>query len=232
MTRVQPVSFADPEALAAAVADRLDREVRDAVTSRGSAHLALSGGRTPKRAYELLAERAVAWRDVHLWYADERCVPPDHAESTHRLVHETLLARQPEGVTEHRVLGEMDDPDSAARAYAGELRSTILDVVLLGLGEDGHTASLFPYSTELDTFTGGPRVLAVRDAPKPPPNRVTLTLETLGKARSLVLAVSGAGKRDALRRTLGSPSPATPASLLRRDRLTVLADADALESAA
>lgn len=232
MTRVQPDPYPDPEALAVAVADRLDREVRDAVAARGSAHLALSGGRTPQRAYELLAERATGWRDVHLWYADERCVPPDHEESTHRLVRETLLTHDPQGVTEHRVLGELDDPDSAARAYAGELRSTILDVVLLGLGEDGHTASLFPYSTELDTFTGGPRVLAVRGAPKPPPDRVTLTLETLGKARSLVLAVSGDGKRDALRKALGSPSPATPASLLRRDRLTVMADAQALGTAA
>ncbi|MTD46760.1 6-phosphogluconolactonase [Conexibacter sp. W3-3-2] len=228
MTRITPESFPDAESLAVAVADRLDREVRAAVSARGVANVALSGGRTYRRAYELLAERASGWRDTHLWYADERCVPPDDPESTHRLVVETLLAQDPAGVTEHRILGELDDPDSAARAYAGELRSTILDVVLLGLGEDGHTASLFPYSTELDTFTGGPRVLAVRDAPKPPPNRVTLTLETLGKARALVLAASGEGKRDALRKALGSPSPATPASLLRRDRLTVLADADAL----
>jgi len=223
------VRYEDAEELAVALAARLQREVGDAVAARGVAHLALSGGRTPRRAYELLAEAAGSWRGVHLWYADERCVPPDHEESTHRLVTETLLSRwtPDSGVVEHRVLGELDDPDAAARAYSGELRSTILDCVVLGLGEDGHTASLFPYSTELDTFTGGPRVLAVRDAPKPPPNRVTLTLETLGKARSLVLAVSGADKREALRNTLGPRSPAAPASLLRRDRLTILADAAA-----
>ncbi|WP_199223933.1 6-phosphogluconolactonase [Paraconexibacter algicola] len=228
MSRIVPTPFPDPEALAAAVAQRLEREVGAAVAARGVAHVALSGGRTFRRAYELLAPVAAGWRDVHVWYADERCVPPDDPESTHLLVQQTLLEQDPAGVTEHRVLGELDDPDAAARAYAAELRSTILDVVLLGLGEDGHTASLFPHSTELDTFTGGPRVLAVRGAPKPPPNRVTLTLETLGKARALVLAASGEGKRDALRRALGPASPATPASLLRRDRLTVLADADAL----
>jgi 6-phosphogluconolactonase len=215
--------------VAAALAARIEHEVSDAIAARGVAHLALSGGRTPRRAYELLAEAAGSWGTVHLWYADERCVPPDHEDSTHRLITETLLSRWTPAsrVIEHRVLGELDDPDAAARAYAGELRSTILDCVVLGLGEDGHTASLFPYSTELDTFHGGPRVLAVRGAPKPPPNRVTLTLETLGKARSLVLAVTGEGKRDALRSTLGPASPATPASLLRRDRLTILADAAA-----
>jgi len=220
--------FDDAEGVAVALAERLEQEVGWAIAARGVAHVALSGGRTPRRAYELLAPRAALWHDVHVWYADERCVPPDHEESTHRLVRETLLAQAGPGITEHRVLGELDDPDGAARAYSGELRATILDVVLLGLGEDGHTASLFPYSTELETFTGGPRVLAVRGAPKPPPNRVTLTLETLGKARSLVLAVTGADKADALAKTLGSPSPATPASLLRRDRLTILADAAAL----
>ena len=219
----------DAEDVATALAARLEREVGDAIAARGVAHLALSGGRTPRRAYELLAEAAATWRAVHVWYADERCVPPDHEDSTHRMVTETLLSRWTPacGIVEHRVLGELDDPDGAARAYAGELRSTILDCVVLGLGEDGHTASLFPYSTELDTFTGGPRVLAVRGAPKPPPNRVTLTLETLGKARSLVMAVTGEDKREALRNALGPPSPATPASLLRRDRLTILADAAA-----
>ncbi len=229
MSRATVVRHDDAEALAAALADRLAAEVGAAIAARGRAHVALSGGRTPRRAYELLAERAGTWGEVHLWYADERCVPPDHEDSTHRLVTETLLSRwtPASGVVEHRVLGELDDPDGAARAYAAELSTTILDVVLLGLGEDGHTASLFPYSTELDTFAGGPRVLAVRGAPKPPPNRVTLTLETLGKARVLLLAVTGEDKRDALRNTLGQPSPATPASLLRRDRLTILADAAA-----
>ncbi|WP_372787784.1 6-phosphogluconolactonase [Paraconexibacter sp.] len=223
--------FADAEQVAHALAERVRHEIAAAHAARGVAHVALSGGRTPRRAYELLAGDAAGWRDVHLWYADERCVPPNHEESTHRLVRQTLLARAGlgSGVTEHRVLGELDDPDAAARAYAAELRATVLDVVLLGLGEDGHTASLFPYSTELETFTGGPRVLAVRDAPKPPPDRVTLTLETLGKARALVLAVTGADKSPALRRTLETPSAATPASLLRRDRLTILADAAALD---
>ncbi len=223
--------FDDAEGVAVALAARIAREVESAHAARGVAHIALSGGRTPRRAYELLADRAANWQGVHLWYADERCVPPDHEDSTHRLVRETLLARVPAdgGVVEHRMLGELDDPDGAARAYAAELRATILDVVLLGLGEDGHTASLFPHSTELDTFTGGPRVLGVRGAPKPPPNRITLTLETLGKARSLVLAVTGADKAPALRRTRETPSPATPASLLRRDRLTILADAAALD---
>lgn len=219
----------DAEAVAVALAERIARAVTDAVAARGVAHVAVSGGRTPRRAYELLAERAGAWRHVHLWYADERCVPPDDPESNHRMVQETLLSRWTPAadVTEHRVLGELDDPDSAARAYQADLKATLLDLVVLGLGEDGHTASLFPYSTELDTFTGGPRVLAVRGAPKPPPNRVTMTLETLGKARALVLPVTGEDKRDALRATLGPPSPATPASLLRRDRLTILADAAA-----
>jgi len=234
MTRVS--TLPDPEAAAAVAAQALADAIAAAVVDHGSAHVALSGGNTPLRAYELLAPLVADWGPVELWYADERCVPPDDPESNHLLVAETLLAtiasadagRVPP--IEHRVLGELGGEEAAA-LYAGELSGRIaeredgmpvLDVALLGLGEDGHTASLFPGFPQLDAH--GEVCQPVHDSPKPPPDRVTLSLDALNASRSLVLLVTGAGKADALAGMLAGPDRAVPASLLRRDRLRVVCD--------
>jgi 6-phosphogluconolactonase len=212
----------DAEAAAHACAERTAAAIADARAQRGVAHVALAGGSTPSRAYELLAGLVADWSGVHLWLGDERCVPLDDPDSNARLVRETLIAGLPSGApapTLRTVPGVGDgDPPSAAAAYERALRAEIpgsplpqLDLALLGLGEDGHTASLFPDDPVL-----GERerlVVAVRGR-KPPPDRVTFTLPLLRAARAIVVLTAGAGKADAVAGMLAGPSPHVPASLL------------------
>ncbi len=228
MTRLTTV--ADAESAAARAAAEIARALTDALERRGVAHLALAGGNTPRRAYELLAELLADWSAVELWYGDERCVGPDDPESNHRLVAESLLARIPGAPPrEHRIAGELG-AEQAATAYEVQLRAHVppagepaLDLALLGIGEDGHTASLFPGHPEVEDGSGA-LCLPVHHAPKPPPDRVTLSLPMLRAARRCLLLVTGAGKADALAAVLGGPDPHVPASLLESTRLHVLAD--------
>ncbi len=195
--------------------------LHEAVSLRGAAHLALSGGSTPVRCYELLAKLVEDWRPVHLWFCDERCVPPEDERSNLRLARRTLGAPE---ATWHRVAGERG-PDAAAAAYERELGDIVLDAALLGIGEDGHTASLFPGHPALRARG---RAVGVHDAPKPPQGRVSLTLPTLAGTRLLVMLVTGPEKAQALAGALAEPSPLVPASLLAREHLTVVASRDAL----
>jgi 6-phosphogluconolactonase len=212
---------AGPEAAAERAAGLLAEMIEEALAQRGAAHLVLSGGTTPERAYARLGPLVADWRGVHVWFADERCVGPDDPASNARLVRETLVAP---GASVHRIEGERG-AEAAAAAYARLLGERVLDVVLLGLGPDGHTASLFPGHPALEADG---RVAPVHDAPKPPPDRVTLTRATLDGVRRRVLLVTGAEKAQALAAALGPPTPATPASLLRREGLDVVVDAPAL----
>jgi 6-phosphogluconolactonase len=210
------------------------------VERRGVAHLSLAGGSTPRPAYVRLAGLLEDWSAVELWYGDERCVAPEDPESNHKLVADSLLAHIPAASRplEHRIPGELG-PEAAARAYEAQLRARVppaeedgagglpsFDLALLGLGEDGHTASLFPGHPEVDDDTGA-LCLPVRDAPKPPPARVTLSLPVLRAARCCLLLVTGAGKAAALASVLAGPDPRVPASLLASERLLVVADAAA-----
>jgi 6-phosphogluconolactonase len=213
---------ADAEEAARRAAQVLAAALDAARTVHGAAHGALAGGSTPRRAYVLLGPLLPAWRDVHIWFGDERCVPPDDPESNFRMVREALDAP---GATIHRIRGELG-AEAAAADYSVELGDTTLDVALLGLGEDGHTASLFPRRPEL--HARGVAV-PVHDAPKPPPDRVSLTLEKLNASRRIVLLVAGATKAAPLARVLAGPDEATPASLLDRDKLEIIADAAALD---
>jgi 6-phosphogluconolactonase len=227
----------DGEAVARRCAEELARTLQDALEQRGVAHFALSGGRTPGGVYELLAHLLPDWSGVELWYGDERCVGPEDAESTHRLVVETLLS-QIDGPPplEHRVAGERG-AEAAADAYERELRARVapaedapaelagvpaLDVALLGIGEDGHTASLFPGHAAVGVRDA--LCVAVHDAPKPPPDRVTLSLPVLRAARRCVLLATGAAKADALAAMLARPDTSVPASLLVSEHLHVIAD--------
>jgi 6-phosphogluconolactonase len=212
---------ADVAEAAARAATVLATAIDAARTVHGQAHVALSGGSTVGRVYELVGPELGDWSDVHLWYGDERMVPLDDPESTHRLATSTLDAP---GATWHPVATELS-PEEAAAAYAAELGDAVIDVALNGMGPDGHTASLFPGHPQL--LADGV-VVAVRDSPKPPPERVTLTLGKLNEARRIVLLVTGADKAPVLARVLAGPDPAVPASLLRRDRLEVIADRAAL----
>jgi len=229
----------DAETVAQRAAAHIALQLRRAYEQRGVAHVALSGGTTPGRTYEMLAAEPDALTGVEVWFADERCVPPQDEESNYRLVARTLLTGAgvpPERV--HRMRGEAG-PEEGARLYAVELEEQIagasasgraglhtppvLDLVVLGIGPDGHVASLFPGAATLDA--GEDAVcLGVHDSPKPPPERITLSLAVLLAARECVLLATGASKADAVSAMLGERSRHVPASLLRRERLTVLLD--------
>ncbi len=225
---------ADAEAAARRAAGEISRRLQSARRERGVAHVALSGGSTPARAYELLAAELEDWKDVDVWFADERCVGPDDEESNFRLARQTLLAGAA-GLDEqrvHRMIGELG-PDEGARDYAEQLSEhaparddgspPALDVIVLGIGPDGHVASLFPGAPTLDV--GDDELcLGVHDSPKPPPERITLTLTVLRAAERCVLLATGASKADAVNAMLGEPTRHVPASLLRRGRLSVIVD--------
>jgi 6-phosphogluconolactonase len=212
---------ADADEAARRAAEVLAAAIDAARTIHGVAHVALSGG-SAVNAYDLLGPLLPDWRDVHLWYGDERVVALDDEDSNHRQVTEHLDAPN---ATWHPIRPELG-AEGAAAAYAEELGDTILDVAFNGMGPDGHTASLFP---------GFPQVeadgvcVAVHDSPKPPPDRITLTLPKLNESRRIVLFTTGSSKAPMLGRVLAGPDPALPASLLERGRLEVIADAAALD---
>jgi 6-phosphogluconolactonase len=194
----------DAEAAARRAADLMANRINDARMRNQSVHIALAGGSTPQRAYELLGQMQGVWEHVHLWLGDERCVPPDHEEANQRMIRESLLdhlrthvAGQPRL---HAVRGELT-PEDAAWLYATEMaramgEEPVFDLVLLGLGPDGHTGSLFPGHDEADAAHAP--VIPVRGAPKPPPERISLTLPVMRGARHTVLLATGEGKREAL----------------------------------
>jgi len=223
----------DAEKASERAATEIARRLLSAREQRGSAHLALSGGSTPARAYELLREAIEDWRDVHVWFADERCVEPDDDESNYKLARETLLegAAGLDPAHVHRMQGELG-PERGAESYELQLREhapldeqqlAALDVIVLGIGPDGHVASLFPGAPTLDVQAPA-LCLGVHDSPKPPPERITLTMPVLHAAQRCVLLATGAGKADAVDAMLSEPSRHVPASLLRRGRLSVIVD--------
>ncbi|HEX7298772.1 MAG TPA: 6-phosphogluconolactonase [Solirubrobacteraceae bacterium] len=212
---------ANPAEAARRAAEVLAFAVDGARTVHGEAHLALSGG-SASAAYDLLGPMLGEWRDVHVWYVDERVVPLDDEQSNHRLATEHLDAPD---ATWHPVSTELG-PEGAAAAYSEELDGTVLDVALTGMGPDGHTASLFPGFPQVHA-TGV--CVAVRGAPKPPPDRVSLTLPKLNESQRLVLLVTGADKAPMLARVLAGPDPEVPASLYDRAHLEIIADPAALD---
>ena len=230
MTRL--TSCPDDETVARRAAEHITRTLAHAREQRGVAHLALSGGTTPGRTYELLGADPPALEGVEVWFADERCVPPEDEQSNYLLARRTLIdpaAISPARV--HRMVGELG-PERGAAAYAEELLADlgdglpVLDLIVLGIGPDGHVASLFPGAATLDA---GERAvcLGVTESPKPPPERITLSLAVLRAARGCLLLATGASKADAVNAMLGEPTHHVPASLLARERLTVIVDDDA-----
>jgi 6-phosphogluconolactonase len=187
------------EQVAAAAADLVAEAVEG-----GARTLTLAGGSTPRRAYQLLAGRPLEWGRVTVLFGDERCVPPDDSESNYWLAKQELLDRIHPGSV-HRIPAELG-PELGGRLYGPIVRSlTPLDLVLLGMGPDGHTASLFPGAPELraDGYAAG-----VRGAPKPPPERVTMTLTALREARRVVFLVTGEDKAEAVLKARDGQVPA------------------------
>lgn len=222
----------DPEDVARHTADTIAWRIGDARKERREVHIALAGGRTPQRAYELLAGIEGSWSHMHLWLGDERCVPHDHPDSNARMIVESLYASARAEPPRLHKLPHPEMPEDAAWLYGLEVRDrvpgVVFDLMLLGMGPDGHTASLFPGHPVLDA-TEAPCV-AVRDAPKPPPERVTLTLPVLRRARHTMLLVTGADKRDALARVVAGDR-ALPVALLGDDLNEIVCDVAAAPGA-
>ena len=218
---------ATPEEAARISSERLLSVIGDARNARGAAHIALAGGETPRLTYEVLAAAIDDWTGVEIWFGDERAVGPEDPESNYRMAQETLLTGE-SGPDVHRIEGERGPEDGAA-AYAALLEQRlpvedgvpVLDLALQGLGPDGHTASLFPGNPAVEA---GGICVAVHDAPKPPPDRITLTVPVLRAARSIVFLATGSEKADAVRRLLAGPDPAVPSSLLGGERTEVIVD--------
>jgi 6-phosphogluconolactonase len=195
---------------------------RLAAAASSGAHIALTGGSTPRRAYELVAGMDVDWTSATLWFGDERCVPPDDELSNYGMAKAALLDRIADGgPVVKRMRGE-DGPNAGADDYERELRETLgeamprLDVVLLGLGPDAHVASLFPGQPTLQVHDR-PVVGVEQAGMEPYVPRISLTLPTINAARTVVFLVSGDGKADAVARAFGGgeASHHAPGSLVR-----------------
>lgn len=169
-----------------------------AIRERGRFHLVLAGGNTPRAIYRELCAAQTDWSAWHIYFGDERCLPPADPARNSRMAAEIWLDRVPIPPSQlHAIPGELG-ASRAALTYTEALRTVgDFDLVLLGLGEDGHTASLFP-GHEWGTAPGSPDVLAVFDAPKPPPQRVSLSAARLSRARQVMFLVSGESKHKAV----------------------------------
>jgi 6-phosphogluconolactonase len=197
----------DPESLADAAARLLVAKGKTAVADRGVFALAVSGGSTPKRLFELLADESgpyfniLPWTHTHIFWVDERHVPPDSKESNYRMTREAMLSHAPiPGSNIHRIISENPSAEDAAVQYETELKEFFnglpqFDLTILGLGEDGHTASIFPGSpvlNESNRFVAAPWVEKLNTF------RITLTLPVLNNSLSTVFLVSGKGKSEIL----------------------------------
>lgn len=188
--------------------------------------IGLSGGSSPVRGYELAAAEEPDWSASEVWLVDARCVPHDDERSNARLVQEAILdrlERLPRAV--HFVDGEAE-PEEAAARYDAELEGARFDLCVMGIGPDGHTASLFPRGPELEERER--RAVAAEARMEPFVPRVTATIPFLAESELMVYVITGADKADAVRRSFAEePSPDTPGSLVRGRRTLVLLDPDA-----
>jgi 6-phosphogluconolactonase len=217
VTDVQLVVVSDVEAAAREAAAWL------ADAARAGAHVALSGGGTVGRAYELAAELEPDWSKATVWWGDERAVPPDDERSNYLLARKTLLDRlqQPPAAVQ-RISGELG-ADEAAREYDRLLDGVELGLALNGVGPDGHTASLFPHSPALGEQVR--RAVAAEAELEPFVRRVTMTPPVFATAGQLVYLVTGPAKAEPARRAFAQPSdPAVPASLVRGRRTVAIID--------
>ncbi len=238
-------AYVDAKELALKAAHYFARLADQYVVGDGLFTVALSGGTTPQAMFKLLAQEpfysTVPWSEIHFFWGDERCVPLDHPDSNYRAAYELLLSKapvKPENI--HPFIGETADPASAAEVYSLKLqrffsagqgaKRTItaplaafprFDLVLLGLGADGHTASLFPHSPAL----AAQEQIAVANAvPHLPQRRLTLTVPSINNARNVTFLVSGKEKSEALRQVLtGPPRPeALPSQMIKPASGTLL----------
>src|SRR5271170_7310616 len=232
--------LATPAATARAAAQFFVEAAVKAAASRGLARIAISGGSTPKSMFGLLADPAepflkqVPWDKIDLYWVDERCVPPDNIESNYRMTNEAMLSKVPlPAARVHRMEGELDPEVSAAR-YESTIRNTFklegaetptFDLVLLGMGDDGHTASLFPHTEALNEMS---HIVVPNHVPQKDTWRITLTWPVINQAREVAFLIEGAAKTEVLHDVLlGTYDPESkPSQLIRpaNGRLTLLLD--------
>lgn len=213
----------DADAVAQAAAQLIIGTATDAIALRGRFRLVLAGGRTPAAAYHLLAHQSADWKQWEFFFGDERCLPVDHAERNSGMADRVLLSQVPIAPDRVHAIAAERGAKVAAASYARLIATAVpFDLVLLGVGEDGHTASLFPGRTlDSDVWT-----VPVYDAPKPPPERVSLGLKALRSAGQLLVLVTGATKREALRGWwAGDALPI--ARVCQGHKVTLLLDEDA-----
>jgi 6-phosphogluconolactonase len=229
-----------PEAVNRRAAQYFVDGIRSAAGARGKARIALSGGNTPKHTFELLAEPSesyreqIPWEKLELYWVDERCVPPDHPDSNYRMTREALLDKVPLNQNQiFRIQGELE-PEEAAAKYEFDIRQSFrlegaelpcFDMVQLGMGPDGHTASLFPHTQGLHEIM---RIAIANHVANKDAWRVTLTWPVIDQARDVFFLIEGADKVDALKAVfLGSYDPETyPSQLIRpaSHRITLFLD--------
>jgi 6-phosphogluconolactonase len=228
------VVLPDAAALAGESAGRFATLAQAAIASEGRFTVALSGGSTPRALHERLARpplrETIDWANIHIFWGDERFVPPDDAESCYRMARETLLAHVPiPAANIYPVPTIGGTPEAAAEAYAETISAFFgtevprLDLILLGMGPDGHTASLFPSHPE-SINPSGKLVVAVHDAPKPPPIRISCTYKLINAAANIIFLVAGADKATTLREVLRGPADLArlPAQGVRPERGTLV----------
>ena len=204
------------------VSDDPAREAAELLVAAGG-HIALTGGSTPRAAYELAAAMREDWSGVDFWFTDERCVPPDHEHSNFGMADRALLSRI-DGATVHRMRGELG-PEEGAAAYEnelGEFGPEALDVMLVGVGPDAHICSLFPGDAALGEHER--RVVGVETPGMAPlVSRITLTLPVVNASAQIVFLVAGEDKAEAIRRVFaGPPDPSAPGSLVEGDVVALL----------
>jgi 6-phosphogluconolactonase len=200
--------FDSPELLTQAALDAIVQCATEAISERGLFLIALSGGKTPRTVFQMLCQAQTDWSKWHVYYGDERCLPPEDAERNSMIASQALLEHVPIPAEQiHPIPAELGAEDGA-NAYCETLEGVgTFDLVLLGLGEDGHTASLFPGHT-WDHNPPTPAI-PVKHAPKPPPERVSLSASRLSDARQVIFLLSGESKRRAVQQWRGSgPLPA------------------------
>jgi 6-phosphogluconolactonase len=232
-----------PAEVASAAARLFTDRVSAAAQARGIARVAISGGTTPKAMFALLADpsqpfvKHVPWDKLDLYWVDERCVPPDHADSNYRMTKEQLLSKVPLPAERiHRMEGELP-PEEAAARYEATIRNGFrlegaetptFDLILLGMGDDGHTASLFPHTEALDDMT---HIVVANHVSQKDTWRITLTWPVINQGREVVFLIEGAGKAQVLQDVLLGPyQPETyPSQIIRPagGKLTFLLDSAA-----
>ncbi len=212
--------FADSTILADALARRILAEAQTCIAQRGRFLLVLAGGTTPNLVYAKLAQAAADWSHWHIWFGDERAYPSGHPERNDSLAQDIWL--QWVAIPPEQIHAVADLPPAAAAAqYAATLPQEAFDLTLLGLGEDGHTASLFP-DHDWGEDAHSPAVLAVKNSPKPPADRISLSAHCLSQSRKVIFVVTGTSKMDAVARWKNGQ--AIPASSIQATELEAWLD--------